>query len=78
MYMAVWGFNLWSTCAGVYEGLAAVRRGPWRYLGAEEALGIVRLLCSNTTCQALSAWIGLPRVRPSGVFLVAELVGSRG
>ena len=46
--MVVWGVSLWYTCVGVQEGLAAVRRGPWLCLGAEEALGIVWLLYSNT------------------------------
>jgi hypothetical protein len=40
--------SLWSTCAGVQEGLAAASCGPWRCRGAEKALGVVRLLYSNT------------------------------
>ena len=51
-----WWFGekcLWSTCAGVQEGLAAALCGLWRCLGAEEALGIVRLLCSDTLCVKL-------------------------
>jgi hypothetical protein len=39
---------LWSTCAGVQEGLVAAPCGQWRCHGAEEALGVVRLLCSDT------------------------------
>jgi hypothetical protein len=46
--MAFWRDELWSTCAGVQEGLAAVLYGPWRCRGAKEALGVVRLLCSDT------------------------------
>jgi hypothetical protein len=40
--------SLWSTCAGVQEDLAVALYGPWRCHGAEEALGVVRLLCSDT------------------------------
>jgi hypothetical protein len=46
--MVVWGFSLRSTCDGVQESLAAVRRGPWRCLGAEEGLGVIWLLYSDT------------------------------
>jgi hypothetical protein len=31
--------------------------GPWRCRGAEEALGVVRLLCSNTLSVRL-CWLG--------------------
>jgi len=39
---------LWSTCARVQEGIAAARYGPWRCRGAEKALGVIRLPCSDT------------------------------
>jgi hypothetical protein len=42
------GMSLWSTCAGVQDGLAAALYGPRRCRGAEEASRVVRLLCSNT------------------------------
>jgi hypothetical protein len=44
----IWGMCLWSTNAGVQEGLAVALCGPWWCRGAEEALGIVRLLYSDT------------------------------
>jgi hypothetical protein len=39
--------SLWSTCARVQEGLVATLCRPWGH-GAEEALGVVWLLCSDT------------------------------
>jgi hypothetical protein len=41
--------SLGESCSGV--------GGPWRCRGAEEALGIVRLLCSNTLSVRLF-WLG--------------------
>jgi hypothetical protein len=41
--------SLGESCSGV--------GGPWRCRGAEEALGIVRLLCSNTLSVMLF-WLG--------------------
>jgi hypothetical protein len=41
-------FSLWSTGVGIQEDLAAALCGPWRCHGAEEALCVVRLLCSDT------------------------------
>jgi hypothetical protein len=49
--------SLWSTCAGVQEGLVAALCGPWRYSGAEEVLGVVRLACSDTLSVRL-CWLG--------------------
>jgi hypothetical protein len=46
--MVVWEMSLRSTCTGVYEGLAAALCGSWRCRGAEEVLGVIRLLCSDT------------------------------
>jgi hypothetical protein len=70
--------SLRSICVGVQEGLAAVLCGLWQYHGAKEALGIIWLLCSNTLrvrlCRLGPASLG----GPSGVFLVAKEVGSRG
>jgi hypothetical protein len=40
--------SLWSTCAGVQEGLATALCGPWQCRGAEEALGVFWLACSDT------------------------------
>jgi hypothetical protein len=53
---------------------------PWtvKVAWSRRSLGVVWLLCSDTLCQTVSTWIGLPWVRPFGVFLVAKEVGSRG
>jgi hypothetical protein len=40
--------SLWSTCAGVQEGLAAALCILWQCGGAKEALGLIWLLCSDT------------------------------
>jgi hypothetical protein len=40
--------SLWSTYARVKEGLTVALCGPWQCRGAEEALGVIRLLCSDT------------------------------
>jgi hypothetical protein len=50
-------FSLWSTCTGVQEGLAATWCGQWCCHGAEEAPGIVQLLCSDTLSVRL-CWLG--------------------
>jgi hypothetical protein len=63
-------------CADVQEGVAVVRRGPSRCLGAEEAWASSD--CSILTL-CVSDSVGLdrpPRVRPSRVFLVAKEVSS--
>jgi hypothetical protein len=58
-----------------------VWHGPSRCLGAEEAWAssswsVLTLCVSNDV--SISAWTGLPWVRPSGAFLVVKDVGSRG
>ena len=40
--------SLWSTCTGLQVGLAAALYGLWWCHGAKEALGVVRLLYSDT------------------------------
>ena len=70
--------SLWSICAGVQEGLAAMLCGPWLCGRAEEALGVVRLACSDTlSVRLLRLGLASPGA-PSGVFLVAREVSSRG
>jgi hypothetical protein len=49
----------WSTCARVQKGLATASCGPWRCRGAKEALGVIRLLCSDTLS------VRLCRLRPA-------------
>jgi hypothetical protein len=49
--------SLRSTFVGVQESLTTVLCGPWRCCGAEEALGIVQLLCSDTLLVRL-CWLG--------------------
>jgi hypothetical protein len=49
--------SLWSTCAGVQEGLTVALYGPWCCYRAEEALGIVRRLCSDTL-HVMLCWLG--------------------
>jgi hypothetical protein len=55
-------FSLWSTCTGVQEGLAAASCRQWRCRGAEEALGVIRLLCSDTLSVKLCR-LGLASTR---------------
>jgi hypothetical protein len=72
------GTSLWSTCTEVQEGLAAMCYGSWRCHGAEEALGIVRLLCSDTLCVKLCQLGPASLGGLSGVFLEVKEVSSRG
>jgi hypothetical protein len=65
--------NLWSTCVEVQEGLAATRCGPWRCRGAEEALGVLQLLCSDTLRVRLCQ-LGLASPR----WTFWSLLGSEG
>jgi hypothetical protein len=45
--------SLSSTCVEVQDGLAVASCRPWRCREAEEALAIVRLLCSDTLSAKL-------------------------
>jgi hypothetical protein len=54
----VWGDeSLRSTRVGGQEGLAVALYGPWWCRGAEEALDVVRLLCSDTL-HVMLCWLG--------------------
>jgi hypothetical protein len=55
-----------------------VQCGLWWFRGAEEALGVVRLLCSDTLHVKCVDLDRPPPGEPSGVFLVAKEVGSMG
>jgi hypothetical protein len=46
--MAVWGVEPMVDMCQSPGGLTAVLYGSWQCHGAEEALGIIRLACSNT------------------------------
>jgi hypothetical protein len=72
--MTVWGFSLWSTFAGVKEGLAAVRRGPLRCLGAEEAWTSAGYSVL-TLCVSGGVSLDWP---PSGEIFWSLLGGGRG
>jgi hypothetical protein len=67
------GLRIWSTCARVQEGLVVVLYGPWQYCGAEEALGIIRLLCLDTMSVRLCR---LRTASPRCVFW--SLLGDEG
>jgi hypothetical protein len=65
--------SLRSTCAGGHEGFTAVLCGPWRCHGAEEALDIVPLLCSDTL------QVRLCRLRPASPrWTFWSLLGGEG
>jgi hypothetical protein len=51
---------------------------PWRCRGAKEALGVVRLLYSDTLSVRLCRLGHPPLGAPSGGFLVAKEASSRG
>jgi hypothetical protein len=66
--------SLWSTCVGVEESLVVAPCGPWRCRGAEETLGVARLLCSGM----LSVRLCRLRPVPSRCTFWRLLGGERG
>jgi hypothetical protein len=59
-----------QSSGGCCNGAAWTVEVSW----CQRGLGVVRLLYSDTVCQAVLAWTGLSWVRPSGVFLVVKEV----
>jgi hypothetical protein len=55
-----------------------MRCGSWWCYGAEEALGVVRLLCSDTLHVRLCRLRLASPDGPSGVFLAVKEVSFRG